>query len=879
LIGRGHELSLIEQHLTGAGSPLLLLAGEPGLGKTRLLSEATREATRRGWCVLEGGCHRRGSQEPFAPVLDAIATFLRGRTPAELRENLRDCDWLARLLPELAGTTGAALPAWAVPPEQERRLMFAAVARLLANVAQRECRAVDAGLLLVLDDLQWAGSDALDLLTSLVRSTVMLPSSPLRIVGAYRDTEVHPHDVLGVALADWAHAGQVTHRMLGPLTPDDCGCLLDELLADAEPLAAAEGGQAAVRERVLGCAGGVPFYIVSYAQAVRRGDIAPGVAGVPWDAAQGVRQRVAALSEPARALLAAAAVIGRVCESRLLMAVTARPEEEVLAGLEAADQARLLLDAGQRCQFAHDVVREVVEGDLSSARRVSLHRRTAVAIEELHAEPLADHYETLADHYLRGEAWEQAVEYLTRSGDKAVGAGALREALNFYQQALAVCETLGMSVQATAAAIAEKRAFVCFETADFVGAVRDFERMGAAATQVGNRRLEGMALAYGGMSAFYGHDFPTAERLMSDALALAGTTFEDVRLFASIQLSSLFMTTGRHEVAQPLLRAVEELAPRIDDPLSRSWWAITGSEVLHWSGRYDEALALIERWQGAVAASNQLLMLLWTKWEAALAFAGHGEYARALALLDEVVALCSSVDETFVRARALNTAGWIHGELQDHGRALDLNGQSLALTGAIETADTEIGSNARLNLGDSLLALGRLAEAEAHFMAVERVARAPRLQDQWMLWRYSQHLFHSYGELWLTRGDAGKALAYADECLIGAERTDSRKNIVKARRLRGQALLAEGHPHEAEMECDLALAMARRIGNPPQLWKSLIVIGDFRQAQGDSDAAQRAYTEALSVIDGVAAGLHDASLRETFLTSSYVQRIRRARTV
>jgi hypothetical protein len=81
------------------------------------------------------------------------------------------------------------------------------------------------------------------------------------------------------------------------------------------------------------------------------------------------------------------------------------------------------------------------------------------------------------------------------------------------------------------------------------------------------------------------------------------------------------------------------------------------------------------------------------------------------------------------------------------------------------------------------------------------------------------------------------------------------------------------------MECDLAVAMARRIGNPPQLWKSLVFIGDFRQAQGDSDAAQQAYTEALAVIDGVAAGLHDASLRETFLTSSYVQRIRRARTV
>src|SRR5207248_11403728 len=107
-----------------------------------------------------------------------------------------------------------------------------------------------------------------------------------------------------------------------------------------------------------------------------------------------------------------------------------------------------------------------------------------------------------------------------------------------------------------------------------------------------------------------------------------------------------------------VLRIAEELAPRVDDPFSRSWWAITGSEVLHWSGRYDEALALLERWQGAVAASNQLLVLLWTKWEAAVACGGKGDYARALTLLDEVVATCISTGETFIQARALNTAGW-----------------------------------------------------------------------------------------------------------------------------------------------------------------------------------------------------------------------------
>jgi tetratricopeptide (TPR) repeat protein len=143
-----------------------------------------------------------------------------------------------------------------------------------------------------------------------------------------------------------------------------------------------------------------------------------------------------------------------------------------------------------------------------------------------------------------------------------------------------------------------------------------------------------------------------------------------------------------------------------------------------------------------------------------------------------------------------------------------------------------------------------------------------------MLWRYSQHLFHSHGELWLARGDHAKALAYADECLALAEQSDSKKNIVKGRRLRGQALLAQGKPAEAEKELATALEIAKEIGNPPQLWKTHAALGELRQAQGKADDARKAYRDALSVIDGVAAGLEDESLKETFLGSDHVQEIR-----
>jgi hypothetical protein len=157
LIGRAPELDLIERHLNrAAGHPLLMFGAEPGLGKTRLVADAAGYASSDGWCVLQGGCLRRSGQEPFAPLVGAFATFLGQRERAALHVDLQGCAWLVRFLPELADVIGDALPTLTVPAEQEHRLMFQAVRRLLDNQAARN--APKGRVLLVLDDLQWAGS-------------------------------------------------------------------------------------------------------------------------------------------------------------------------------------------------------------------------------------------------------------------------------------------------------------------------------------------------------------------------------------------------------------------------------------------------------------------------------------------------------------------------------------------------------------------------------------------------------------------------------------------------------------------------------------------------------------------------------------------------
>jgi transcriptional regulator with XRE-family HTH domain/tetratricopeptide (TPR) repeat protein len=479
LVGHGRELALLGGHLAGEGPPLLLLAGEPGIGKSRLLAEVAGHAHDQGWTVLQGGCQRRGGQEPYAPLLEALEHHIQRQSDGRRRDVLQGCAWLVRLLPELAAEPIEPLPTWTVPPEQEHRLLFKAFLRYLANVAG------PAGTLLALDDLQWAGADALDLLATLVRAATDVP---LRVVGAYRDTEAAPGSPLSVTLADLAHAGLAREHLLGPLTPAEVGQFLDHLLAGST------ADQQAVRERLVQRTGGVPFFVVSCVQALRQTEHAGDTQeAVPRTVAQSVRQRLANLSSPAQEVLGVAAVLGRVMQPTLLATVVAQPEDVVLSALEAAQRLRLLEASEGTYRFAHDLVREVVEGEVGPARRLVLHRRVAEALEHDEGEPPVV---VLAFHYARSDAQEKAVIYLERAGDQAAAQFAPATAEAYYQELVERLEGLGrlsavprireklgmvLSVQARydAALVAVEPA------ADSYQASQDLEGLGLITAQIG----------------------------------------------------------------------------------------------------------------------------------------------------------------------------------------------------------------------------------------------------------------------------------------------------------------------------------------------------------------------------------------------------------
>lgn len=271
LVGRIPELAAIDRHLRREAPPVLLIRGEPGIGKTRLLREASAYALGRGFAVIEGGCHRRSGQELYAPLPSALSRYFTTLPSSEVRTALMGCDWLSRLLPELV-QEGMLVPPDNLPAEQERRLMFRAVARFLANVTG------SAGTLLVLDDLQWASADSLDLLASLARTAT---PGHLRIAIACRDSDFPWQARLWETLADLEREGLVETVDLAPLAMGEAQDLLADLVQG--PLEPSNAQSIAQRT------GGVPFFLVSCAQLMyQAGTTDLGGAKIPWTVAQSI---------------------------------------------------------------------------------------------------------------------------------------------------------------------------------------------------------------------------------------------------------------------------------------------------------------------------------------------------------------------------------------------------------------------------------------------------------------------------------------------------------------------------------------------------------------------------------------------------------------
>jgi predicted ATPase/DNA-binding XRE family transcriptional regulator len=336
LVGRDTEVATLRCHLRGDGPPLLCFLGEPGIGKSRLLAEAASLAIRRGSVVLAAACRRGG--EPYAPIVDAFAAHARRLDPAAL---VRECPGLELLLPELTVTSPG------VPSGQRRRLAFEAASRFL-----RLARIGRPPVVLLLDDLQWAGPAAADLLCHLARQA----GSGLRIVIAARAGDLPPTGRLAQCLADLARLGLTNHHDLRPLPRPDADQLITAVAGDA-PV-----GPAA-RRAILRRSAGLPLFLVELTRA--------GV--IPSHLVLAVGQQVADLPEPAADVLRRLAVAGPLVPIEAL-ANGSPSTEQLLDALDAAVRHRILEETARGFRFRYPLMREILLQSLGPARRSIGHR-------------------------------------------------------------------------------------------------------------------------------------------------------------------------------------------------------------------------------------------------------------------------------------------------------------------------------------------------------------------------------------------------------------------------------------------------------------------------------------------------------------------------
>jgi class 3 adenylate cyclase/tetratricopeptide (TPR) repeat protein len=437
-VGRDEELERLGRlwKETAAGERrVALLAGEPGIGKTRLAAELARHAREGGGLVLAGRCDE-DLGVPFQPFVEALRHYV---VHASERQLGRHAGELARLLPDLPQFVDGLAEPLRSDPETERYRLFDAVAAWLGDISSVR------PVLLVIDDLHWSAKPTLLLLRHVLRSV----SPRLMVVATYRDSDIGRGHPMSDFLADLRREGGVDRlSLMGLDTPAVtafieavAGHRLEEEDEQALPLVVwreTEGNPFFVSEVLRHLA-----ETRAVEQRAGRWVLTSGVdeLGIPEGVRDVVGQRLSRLPDTTNRVLSVASVVGLEFEPVVVEQAGDVRGEELLAALEEAAAARLLAEVpGARYRFAHALVRATLYDELSGPRRVGLHRRVAEAIEALHADDLDDHLPALAHHWSRASApvpeTTRAADYAARAGDRALTQLAHDEAVAYYRQAL-----------------------------------------------------------------------------------------------------------------------------------------------------------------------------------------------------------------------------------------------------------------------------------------------------------------------------------------------------------------------------------------------------------------------------------------------------------
>jgi len=858
LVGRDGELATLEPlfaHVLAGSGQVVFAVGEAGIGKSRLIHELKRRLhAQHGdeitW--LEGRCVSFSCEISFLAMIDVL------KMACGIEESDGESaiiDKLRHLLAGLGKQPEAMEPVLrsllAVDPGDEavatmdasarRFAIFDALKQLLLTLATRQ------PLVVLIEDLHWIDRASEEFLCYIVDA---LAAARVLLLCTYRPG-YQP---------TFGERSFVTRLPLQRLSPEQTAAMAAAILeAHAIP--------AEIRSLIGDKAEGNPFFIEEVTKslveigALRRMDGGYVLdrpidqIRIPDTIQDVIMARIDRLGEAPKRAIQIASVIGREFAVRLLQRASDLGEgvNRMMGDLRSLELIYEKSGVPELAyMFKHALTHDVAYQSMLSQRRRQLHRGIGQAIEELYAGRLAEYWETLAYHFYAGEDWPRAFEYLVQAANKARQAFANGEAVAFYDRALQAAQHLTIDPATRRALYMGKgRAhFALSEFAEAEAAYRaalDLADTDAKRAQIEDARAEAL---------LWGHEFDAAITAAGTAIALAATEhLPHVSANATYSIGVVKVVHGELDEGRQRLDEAITLWERSDHVKACGKAVGMRAMLAGWRGDYQAALPEIERVLRGARQSNELLTAAQAYSTIVMILGGAGEYARALTLAREGIALQESIGDRTWRARLWNTRGWILSELGAFDAAEEANRRCLELVEQLGTfhMGAELIANAEANLADLAIARGDLRMAEPHLSGVGEIVRDRR--QLWMQWRYGMHYHASAATLALIRGEIARARERLTACLTTARATSSRRYLVRAGCLAAACLVAEGRLPEADRELAEAVQIARAIGNPPQLWHALTAHGRVLRDLGRGDEATAAWRDARGLIDTVATTL------------------------
>ncbi|HST04254.1 MAG TPA: AAA family ATPase, partial [Chloroflexia bacterium] len=443
LVGRAVQLGAIEQSLghsiLGRGQTVLI-SGEAGIGKSRLVAEAIVRASQQGVTVLQGNCFETDGVLPYAPICDLLRSTI-GALPADRQASILASigPELSKVLPEITLWQPDIRPTPMLAPEHEKRRLLEAFNLFFSRLAASD------PLLVVIEDLHWGDDLSLECLLELSRRVI---SQRITLVLTYRSDEVHPS--LRYLLSQLDRERRVVDLGLGPLSMGEVDEMVRAIFDMQRPV------RAEFLETIYPLTEGNPYFIEETLKSlIASGDIfyADGEwdrkpmqeIHVPRSIQDAVQRRVAHLDMATRELLALAAVMRHRFGFPLLQSLFERSEDVLAQQMRELDTAQLVVEvSAEQFAFRHALTRRAIYAQFLGRERRFLHRAVGEAIEQTYTSTLDMYSPDLAHHFYEAGVWDKALLYSQKAGENALSLYALRVACEHFTRALECVGKLGV---------------------------------------------------------------------------------------------------------------------------------------------------------------------------------------------------------------------------------------------------------------------------------------------------------------------------------------------------------------------------------------------------------------------------------------------------